>query len=66
MIIEPHRFTDGAVVVSDAPGLGVELDRTALKEFHQRWLNSDVRTRDDVAAMRAADPSWVAPASPRW
>ncbi len=66
VITEPHQFVDGALVVSDRPGLGVELDRAALDRLHQRWLGSNVRTRDDVAAMRAADATWTPPPMPRW
>jgi len=67
VITEPHRFTGGAVEVSDTPGLGVELDRDALATLHERWIKlSDVRDRDDVAAMRQADPTWVQPPLPRW
>ncbi|MER5438167.1 glucarate dehydratase family protein [Streptomyces sp. NPDC002790] len=61
-------FTDGKVTVSDAPGLGVTLDRDRLAVLHQRWLDDDgtMRERDDAAAMRVADPAWKSPAFPRW
>ncbi|MFI9212084.1 glucarate dehydratase family protein [Streptomyces sp. NPDC053253] len=54
-------FRGGRLTVSDAPGLGVELDRTALAALHRRWLDDDgtLRERDDRAAMRAADPNWT-------
>ncbi|MEU7035914.1 glucarate dehydratase family protein [Streptomyces sp. NPDC046237] len=47
-------FHDGRLTVSDAPGLGVELDREALAALHRRWLDDDgsLRDRDDAAAMR--------------
>ncbi|MFJ3190313.1 glucarate dehydratase family protein [Streptomyces halstedii] len=63
-----HTFEDGHLTVSDAPGLGVELDRDRLAALHRRWLDDDgtLRSRDDAAAMRQADPGWVAPAVPRW
>ncbi|MER5634254.1 glucarate dehydratase family protein [Streptomyces nitrosporeus] len=63
-----HTFQDGFLTVSDAPGLGVELDRDRLADLHRRWLDDDgtMRARDDAAAMRKADPDWVAPAVPRW
>ncbi|HBF80958.1 MAG TPA: glucarate dehydratase, partial [Streptomyces sp.] len=63
-----HTFQDGHLAVSDAPGLGVELDRDRLAALHRRWLEDDgtMRARDDAAAMRVADPRWVAPAVPRW
>ncbi|MCX5225214.1 enolase C-terminal domain-like protein [Streptomyces sp. NBC_00233] len=54
-------FRDGRLTVSDAPGLGVELDREALAALHRRWLDDDgtLRNRDDAAAMRAANPEWT-------
>ncbi|WP_282699499.1 glucarate dehydratase family protein [Streptomyces sp. CC219B] len=63
-----HTFRDGRLTVSDAPGLGVELDRDRLAPLHRRWLDDDgpLRDRDDAAAMRVAEPGWVTPAVPRW
>ncbi|MFD3660580.1 enolase C-terminal domain-like protein [Streptomyces sp. NPDC058659] len=54
-------FRAGRLAVSDAPGLGVELDRDALAALHRRWLDDDgtLRERDDAAAMRAAHPGWT-------
>ncbi|MET9676479.1 enolase C-terminal domain-like protein [Streptomyces sp. NPDC006482] len=61
-------FREGRLTVSDAPGLGVELDRAALAALHHRWLDDDgtLRERDDAAAMRVADPEWRTPRVPRW
>ena len=68
VLTERLAFEGGRVAVSDAPGLGVELDRERLAELHRRWLDDDgtLRDRDDAAAMRIADPAWVTPAMPRW
>jgi glucarate dehydratase len=68
VLTERVAFTGGRVVVCDAPGLGVELDRDKLAFLHRRWLDDDgaLRDRDDAAAMRVADPDWVTPAVPRW
>jgi glucarate dehydratase len=68
VITERLTFEDGSVKVSDAPGLGVELDPDRLALLHRRWAEDDgsLRDRDDEAAMRAADPRWVTPAVPRW
>ncbi|MAE63451.1 MAG: hypothetical protein CMJ18_04195 [Phycisphaeraceae bacterium] len=33
LIVDPIRFEDGALIVPDAPGLGVELDREALQRY---------------------------------
>ncbi|MGW7490123.1 glucarate dehydratase family protein [Streptomyces sp. NPDC054786] len=68
VLTERLTFRDGRVDVSDAPGLGVTLDRDRLAVLHRRWLADDggLRDRDDTAAMRRADPDWAAPAMPRW
>lgn len=62
---EPLPIVDGAIEVPDAPGLGVELDRDALATLHVRWLESDVRLRDDEGAMRRVRPDWN-PVLPRF
>ncbi|WP_369246498.1 glucarate dehydratase family protein [Streptomyces sp. R41] len=68
VLTERLAFEGGCVKVSDAPGLGVELDRGALGVLHRRWLDDDgsLRERDDAGAMRVAEPGWVAPSMPRW
>ncbi|MFF9106774.1 MULTISPECIES: glucarate dehydratase family protein [unclassified Streptomyces] len=68
VLTERLTFEDGRIAVSDAPGLGVELDRDRLAFLHRRWRDDDgrLRERDDAAAMRAVDPGWVTPAMPRW
>ena len=33
LIVEPIAFEDGALVVPDAPGLGIELDGDALEKY---------------------------------
>lgn len=68
VLTERLAFRDGRLDVGDAPGLGVELDRDRLAALHRRWLADDgaLRDRDDAAAMRLADPGWVAHTVPRW
>jgi glucarate dehydratase len=66
VVTRPHRFDGGAVVVSDAPGLGVDLDRSELERLHRRWADSDVRRRDDVGAMRGRVPDFAPRTFPRW
>ncbi|GAA3806470.1 hypothetical protein GCM10022206_51300 [Streptomyces chiangmaiensis] len=66
VITERLAFRDGAFAVSDAPGLGVTLDRDRLAALHERWLADDgtLRDRDDDAAMRVAHPEWHAGGAP--
>jgi glucarate dehydratase len=52
------RIKDGAVVVPDRPGLGVELDRAALERLHQQYLKCGLVKRDDEVEMKKIDPSW--------
>ncbi len=59
------RFQDGMLPVPTAPGLGVRLDREKLARFHERYVKSQERTRDDTAAMRRRDPGYL-PLRPRW
>ncbi|MFF7973281.1 enolase C-terminal domain-like protein [Streptomyces sp. NPDC007905] len=68
VLTERLSFTGGRVAVSDAPGLGVELDRDELARLHRRWAEDDgtLRERDDAAAMRVAEPEWRTPVMPRW
>ncbi|WP_328326430.1 MULTISPECIES: glucarate dehydratase family protein [unclassified Streptomyces] len=70
VITTRHVFTDGALPVSEAPGLGVELDRDKLAALHRRWTEDDgtMRDRDDVTAMRKAKgyEDWTSPVLPRW
>ncbi len=68
ILTERITFADGKVTVSDAPGLGIEVDRDRLAFLHQRWLDDDgtMHDRDDAAAMRVTEPGWTAPAVPRW
>ncbi|MER5372150.1 glucarate dehydratase family protein [Streptomyces sp. NPDC002553] len=68
VLTERLTFDDGKITVSDAPGLGVELDHDRLRFLHERWLNDDgaLRDRDDAAAMRLTDPAWTTPSMPRW
>ena len=66
VITEPLVFVDGALEVTDTPGLGVHLDRAELARLHQRWADCKIRDRDDVAAMQVAQPDWVQPPLPRF
>ncbi|MEV0179248.1 glucarate dehydratase family protein [Streptomyces sp. NPDC050625] len=68
VLTERLAFSGGRITVSDAPGLGVELDRDRLEVLHRRWARNDgsLRDRDDAGAMRVAEPGWVTPTMPRW
>ena len=61
----PLRFSEGAVTVPTAPGLGVELDRDGLARLHRQYLDCGLRDRDDSGYMRRFEPSFSAEI-PRW
>ena len=51
-------FKNGAVVVPDRPGLGVELDHEALAVLAENYKNCGIRARNDVAEMRKYQSDW--------
>ncbi|SOD97342.1 enolase C-terminal domain-like protein [Spirosoma fluviale] len=59
-IITAGRFTfeEGAVLVPQEPGLGVELDREALARLHQNYLTCGLTKRDDEIEMQKVQPGW--------
>jgi glucarate dehydratase len=52
-------FDDGAVVVGNEPGLGVELDRKSLAALHRQYLEAGFTERDDQAEMRKVVSGWT-------
>jgi glucarate dehydratase len=60
------KFDNGAVVIPDKPGLGVDLDYDQLARGCERYNKIDLRKRDDEAEMRRhVDPDWKR-ILPRW
>ncbi|MGO0791906.1 glucarate dehydratase family protein [Herbaspirillum seropedicae] len=49
---------NGCVQITDAPGLGVEVDQDQLRKLHQLYLECGIRQRDDVGQMRKYQPDW--------
>ncbi|KAF2650433.1 mandelate racemase/muconate lactonizing enzyme domain-containing protein [Lophiostoma macrostomum CBS 122681] len=59
------RWADGGVVVPNAAGLGVELDREKLAQLHKLYLECGLKKRDDTTYMRKFQPEFD-PTCPRW
>lgn len=59
-IITAGRFTfeEGAVLVPQEPGLGVDLDREALAKLHQNYVDCGLTKRDDEPEMQKVQPGW--------
>lgn len=52
-------FVDGAVVLGNAPGLGVDLDPDALAALHEQYLRCGIRSRNDTREMQKHQPGFV-------
>jgi glucarate dehydratase len=50
---------NGCVTITDAPGLGVEIDHEQLRKLHELFLSCGIRQRDDVRQMRRYKPDWT-------
>ena len=48
----------GALVISDEPGLGIELDRAMLAKLHERYKACGLQRRDDEIEMQKVQPGW--------
>ena len=49
---------NGCIQVTDAPGLGVELDRVALARLHDTYIRCGIAERDDEIEMQKVIPGW--------
>lgn len=60
-VIEGDRlsFEKGALKVPDGAGLGVALDRDALKRLHQNYVDHGYDKRDDEREMQKHWPDWT-------
>ncbi|HMS27874.1 MAG TPA: glucarate dehydratase [Burkholderiaceae bacterium] len=54
----PLQIQNGQIAVPSAPGLGVELDMTAVEKAHQLYLQHGLGARNDAIAMQYLIPNW--------
>jgi glucarate dehydratase len=59
LTVEPPLIRDGHVAVPERPGLGVELDETALEAAHQLYRSLPAGSRNDAMAMQYLIPGWA-------
>jgi glucarate dehydratase len=59
------QFEEGCIEVSDEPGLGIELDRTALAQLHENYKTCGLTYRNDEIEMQKVEPGWTF-MSTRW
>lgn len=56
---EPLQIVDGAIRLTDKPGLGVELDLALLERQHELYKLMPSGARNDAAAMQYLIPGWT-------
>jgi glucarate dehydratase len=59
------KFEEGALVVGNEPGLGIELDRAMLAQLHEQYKASGLSERNDEIEMQKKQPGWKFQAT-RW
>ena len=52
------QFDEGALVISNEPGLGVELDRVSLARLHEQYKACGLTERNDEIEMQKVQPGW--------
>jgi glucarate dehydratase len=52
------KIEGGCVTLPKGPGLGVQLDRAALKRQHEAYLRCGLKERDDEPEMQKKVPGW--------
>lgn len=58
LTVDPLQIRGGEIRVPDAPGLGIELDRSRLEEAHALYLEHGLGARDDATSMQYLIPEW--------
>lgn len=52
------QFDEGALVISNEPGLGIELDRSELARLNQVYIDCGLTERNDEVEMQKVNPGW--------
>lgn len=59
------KFEGGALIVTNEPGLGIELDRVRLAQLHTQYKACGLTERNDEIEMQKVQPGWKFQAT-RW
>ena len=54
----PHQIKDGVIHVSDAPGLGVDINMDAVMKAHEVYKKLPFGARNDAVGMQYLIPDW--------
>lgn len=55
----PPKIQDGQISIEGVPGLGIELDRSAVEQAHALYIASGHANRDDSIAMQDLISNWT-------
>jgi glucarate dehydratase len=55
----PLQIKGGSIAVPDRPGLGIEIDRSAIEAAHSLYKQHGLGARDDAIAMQYLIPGWT-------
>jgi glucarate dehydratase len=56
---EPLAIANGAIVVPERPGLGIDIDMAEVEKAHRLYQAKGLGARDDAAAMQFLIPGWT-------
>lgn len=59
LTVNPPEIVDGAIHLGDSVGLGVEIDRSAVKKAHALYKQVGQSDRDDSVAMQGLIQNWT-------
>jgi glucarate dehydratase len=59
LTLNPPKIADGAICVGKSVGLGVEIDRSAIKQAHELYKRAGQSGRDDSQAMQGLIKNWT-------
>ncbi len=54
----PHQIRDGKIHVSDAPGLGIDINMDAVMKAHEVYTKLPFGARNDAVSMQYLIPDW--------
>ena len=59
LTLNPPKIVDGSIRLDNSPGLGVEIDRSAVKQAHALYKQVGQSDRDDSLAMQGLIKNWT-------
>ncbi len=58
LTVQPPQIVNGEIAVTDAPGLGIDIDRDQVRSAHELYLEHALDARDDSIGMQFLIPGW--------